>query len=121
MIEGDGGAPWRGRDRPEGGMKGIAASTIAGCFALAAFAVAIVAGLSIRNAPHAVLWRALIALVVCYPVGLAVGMIAQQIVVQHVEAHRDAHPDTPPHDEAAEIAVPLDEHGNPTDEEVLMV
>ncbi len=103
-------------------MKGIAASTIAGCFALAAFAVAIVAGLAAGNPPHSVLWRAMVALVVCYPAGLAVGLVAQHIVDQHIEGHRAANPDTPPGDEFEDDAMPnVDEHGNPTDEEVLVV
>lgn len=103
-------------------MKGIAAGTVAGCFALAAFAVAIVAGLATGNPPHVVMWRALLALVACYPVGLAVGLVAQHIVEQHVEAHRVANPDTSDGDETPPAAgLAVDEHGNPTDEEVLVV
>ena len=58
-------------------MKGMAASTIGGSFALAAFAVAIVAGLASGNPAASVLLRALIAMLICYPVGLAVGFVAQ--------------------------------------------
>jgi tetrahydromethanopterin S-methyltransferase subunit C len=102
-------------------MKGIAASTIAGCFALSAFTVAIVAGLASGNPALSVLWRAIVALLVCYPLGFAVGMVAQHLVQQHIDAHRRAHPEAPNQRDAAETASNLDEHGNPTDEEVLVM
>ena len=68
------------------------ATTIAGCFALGAFAVAIMAGLGSRNPAASVLTRALMALVFCYPIGLAVGLIAQRVLRGEIEAHRAAHP-----------------------------
>ena len=103
-------------------MKGIAASTIAGCFALAAFVVAIIAGLSSGNPAHAILWRAVIAMIVCYPVGFGVGMVAQHVIREHVEAHRKANPECgdAPDVETPALATELDEHGDPTDEEVLV-
>ena len=58
-------------------MRGIAGNTIAGSFALAAFAVAIVSGLASGNPASSVLGRAVMALVICYPLGLAVGIVAQ--------------------------------------------
>ena len=73
-------------------MKGSAATTIAGCFALAALSVAVVAGLCGGNPAAAVLMRALIAMVVCYPVGFGVGLIAQRLIREHVDAHRSANP-----------------------------
>ena len=98
-------------------MKRIPASTIAGLFALAAFAVAIMAGLASGNPAQSVLMRALLAMVLCYPVGLAVGLIAQQLVQDHVEAHRASHPA----DELPElIDAPMSE-ADPADEEVLVV
>lgn len=68
------------------------AGTIAGCFALGAFAVAIMAGLGSRNPAASVLTRALMALIFCYPIGLAVGLIAQRVVRGEIEAHKAAHP-----------------------------
>ena len=59
----------------------MAAGTIGGSFALAAFAVAIVAGLASGNPAASVLLRALLAMLICYPVGMTVGLIAQRIVL----------------------------------------
>ena len=73
-------------------MRGIAARTIAGIFALAAFAVAVLAGLSAGNAAVLVLSRAIIAMLICYPVGLAVGLVAQRLVQDHIDSHRAANP-----------------------------
>ena len=98
-------------------MKGIAATTIAACFALAAFAVAVVAGLASGNAAASVLGRAIAAMVVCYPVGLAVGYIAQRIVGEHIEAHKEAHPAPDFNGVAGEVPVV----GESADEEVIVV
>lgn len=60
--------------------------TIAGCFALSAFAVAVVAGLAGGNATSSILARALLAMIVCYPMGLLVGLICQRVVQEHLQA-----------------------------------
>ena len=65
---------------------------IAGCFALSAFAVAVIAGLASDNPASEVLGRALLCMVVCYPVGLVVGMVCVRVISAHVEAHRAANP-----------------------------
>ena len=99
-------------------MKGLAAPTIAGSFSLAAFAVAIVAGLAGGNEASTILVRALLAMVACYPVGLAVGLVAQRIVTDHVKAHREAHPaPDSTTDETQLDAGVVSEHG----EEVIVV
>jgi len=95
-------------------MKGIAATTIAGCFALAAFAVAIVAGLASGNGAASILTRAIYALVGCYPLGLAIGLIAQRVIQDHIKAHRSAHP---AHELPEQDAV----DNSPDEEEVLVV
>ncbi len=64
-------------------------SVLAGIFALAAFAVAIVAGLAAGNEPAAVLGRAVLAMTVCYPVGFAVGLVCHRILHDHVEKTRE--------------------------------
>ncbi len=61
-------------------MTGGSAKTIAACFALSAFAVAILAGLSANLEASQIMWRAFIVMVVCYPVGLIVGVICQRVV-----------------------------------------
>ncbi len=46
-------------------MTGVLSNVLAGCFAMAAFAVAILAGLAGGNSPASILLRALIAMIVC--------------------------------------------------------
>ena len=74
-------------------MTGNVSRVIAGCFSLAAFATAIVAGLAGGNHASAVLVRATIAMFVCYPLGLIVGGICQRIVNEYVQSHRQADPE----------------------------
>ena len=71
-------------------MTGAASRAVAGCFALAAFAVAVVAGLAGGNASSAILVRALIAMIVCYPLGLVIGLVCQHVIEEHVKARPDA-------------------------------
>ena len=65
-------------------MTGAASKAIAGCFALAAFTVAVLAGLAGGNSSMSILLRALIAMIACYPVGLLTGLVCQHIIEQHV-------------------------------------
>ena len=71
-------------------MVNSASSVIAGCFALAAFAVAVLAGLAGGNTATAILTRALIAMVACYPVGLLIGLVCQRVIAEHVQVQADA-------------------------------
>jgi hypothetical protein len=86
-------------------MAGAASRAVAGCFALAAFAVAVVAGLAGGNSPSAILFRALIAMVVCYPVGLVIGLVCQRVVEDHVNAQ----PAAGSAPEAAQRAAPAEQ------------
>jgi len=61
---------------------------IAACFALAAFAVAIIAGLAGGADTAQVLLRAVIAMMLCYPVGLVAGMVCERVIRAHVESER---------------------------------
>lgn len=65
-------------------MTGAASKAVASCFALAAFAVAVLAGLAGGNEAVPILTRALIAMAVCYPVGLIVGLVCQHVIEQHI-------------------------------------
>ena len=65
-------------------MTGVAGRAIAGCFALAAFSVAVVAGLAGGNTATAILVRALIAMIVCYPLGMLVGVLIRHVIDQHL-------------------------------------
>jgi hypothetical protein len=59
---------------------------IASCFALAAFAIALFAGLFGGNDAAQILLRAVTAMIVCYPVGVIVGMICDGVIHSHVAA-----------------------------------
>lgn len=50
---------------------------------MAAFAIAIFAGIVAGNAAGLVLLRALMAMILCYPVGFIVGMICERVVATH--------------------------------------
>ena len=111
---------------PRDAVRGMTATTIAGSFGLAAFAVAIIAGLASGNAASSILLRALMAMVICYPVGLAVGLVAQRIVNDEIgERTRDV-----PLPEFSDVDEPSDEgdrtrepenRNETSDEEVLVV
>ena len=70
----------------------VVSRVIAGCFALAAFAVAVVSGLAGMNPPTVVLGRALIIMLLCYPVGFLVGLICQRAIDEHHHAFESANP-----------------------------
>lgn len=61
-------------------VRGVSSSAIGACFAFAAFVVAVLAGLFAGNTVEMILTRALLALIVCYPIGLAMGMVCGRIV-----------------------------------------
>ncbi len=71
-------------------MSRTPSNVIAACFALAAFTVAVVAGMAGGNPAMSVLVRALIAMIGCYPIGLIIGLICARVMADHVQAHRDA-------------------------------
>ncbi len=64
-------------------MTASGSKAIAGCFALAAFAVAVVAGLASGNTATSILLRALLAMIACYPLGLVIGVVCQHVIEQH--------------------------------------
>lgn len=65
-------------------MTGIASRAIAGCFALAAFSVAVMAGLAGGNPATLILTRALLAMAICYPLGLVVGFACRHVIELHL-------------------------------------
>lgn len=71
-------------------MNKTPSSAIAGCFSLSAFAVAVVAGLFAHNPASSILFRALIAMIVCYPVGLIIGLICQRLILDHIKTQQEA-------------------------------
>ncbi len=56
---------------------------------MAAFAVAVLAGLAGGNSAVSILIRALIAMIGCYPIGLMIGVICQRVMTDHIQAHRE--------------------------------
>lgn len=44
------------------------------------------------NSTSTILWRAMVVLLLAYPVGWVVGAIAQSAVQSHVDAYKKAHP-----------------------------
>ena len=70
-------------------VQGSISNVIAGCFALAAFAVALVAGLAGDNEASAVLLRAVLAMLLGYPIGLVAGMICARAIDAGVQDARN--------------------------------
>lgn len=71
---------------------GIASKAIAGTFALAAFAIAIVAGLAVGNDPLHVLSTAIVCMVVSQVVGLLVGAACERAVSDFVHQYKETNP-----------------------------
>lgn len=65
---------------------------IAGCLGLAAFAVAIVSGLSSGADTTDILTRAIVALFACYTLGAFVAMAMNVAVRENIEQFEAAHP-----------------------------
>lgn len=65
---------------------------VAAIFALAGFAVALVAGLAAGNSSVRVLGAALVSMVVCHILGMAAGAIGERTVNEHLESYRKARP-----------------------------
>lgn len=74
---------------------------IACCFAFAAFAIAIVAGLAVSNPAMLTLKRAVGVLILAYPVGWMIGWIGHRAIREHLERYKQEHPIEP---ESAEDA-----------------
>lgn len=82
---------------------------IATTLALIGFTTAIVAGLIAQNPAVTTLWRALVAMVACYAVGLGVGAAAQRAVQEHVEQYQRQHPLEPGAEHEQQAAPPSQE------------
>ena len=73
-------------------MQGSIPNVVAGCLALTAFLIAILAGLVQSNPAMSVLGRAVTAMIVCYPVGLAAGYVCLRALERDVRTYAAAHP-----------------------------
>lgn len=65
---------------------------VASSLALAAFSIATLAGLSSDNPAHVVLSRALVSMLVCYPVGWAMGFVMARAAEHAVIRRRAENP-----------------------------
>ncbi|HRP61764.1 MAG TPA: hypothetical protein PK400_00545 [Phycisphaerales bacterium] len=94
---------------------GRLSSVMAACFALAAFAVATFAGLAVGNAATLVLMQALLAMVICYPVGLIVGIVCERVIDMHLASQAEQEAATMGTADKASAA------STPEDEDVIVV
>lgn len=65
---------------------------IGACMGLGGFALAIVAGLVADNPTNQILIRAILSMLGCQLVGLAIGAVAEMAIDERSAAHRAAHP-----------------------------
>lgn len=70
----------------------IPISSIAACFGMAAFAIAIISGLGAGQPADAILWRAILCAAICYPVGIIVALVGSAAVNEEFRAHQERHP-----------------------------
>lgn len=68
------------------------ARIIASCFALSAFAIALISGLAADRATSAILSTAVFALMVCYILGLIVASVANVAISEHINQYKSDHP-----------------------------
>lgn len=61
--------------------------SIAGCFALGAFTIALLSGLSAGRATAEILEAGLVSMFVCWLVGFAVGKTAEVALCEHIERY----------------------------------
>ncbi len=74
------------------------------------FAGSIVVGYAAGNAEYTILFRAIVALFVCYVVGWLVGLVGQWVIEQNVAAYKRANPI--PDDPMKASHSPADEGGS---------
>lgn len=72
--------------------QGVPTKVIAAICGLSAFAVAIIAGLTVDNPVEVVLVRALVAMVLCQVLGTAIGAILEHVGRDAIKKHQDARP-----------------------------
>ena len=85
----------------------IPARVIATCFALVAFAAAVALGYSVGNPTATIILYALLAMLICWPIGLAVGSVLQRVNERAIQEYKQRNPmtvETPVPDAAAPAA-----------------
>lgn len=71
---------------------GVPTRVVSASFALGAFAVALVSGLSVHNPPTRVLITALVAMVLCHAVATVVAMLAERTIDDSIRNYRNQNP-----------------------------
>ncbi len=75
---------------------------IATSFAFIAFTIAMICGLAAQNPGSTIISRALVAMMVCYALGLGIGILGKRTVEEHVEEYKKKYPVHPEEDEHQE-------------------
>ena len=83
---------------------------IATSFSLIVFASAIAVGIAAKNPAETIMWRAMIAMMFCWPVGFAIGSLAQKTIERNIENYKLAHP--VPQEAAVDETNEIDEEVN---------
>lgn len=65
---------------------------ISTALALAAFLVAIISGLAADNAGTTILLQAIISMIVCQVLGLAIGGVAERVIREHTDRYKQENP-----------------------------
>lgn len=73
--------------------RGTLTKVIGACCGLAAFAIAVVAGLSAENPGEVILFRALICMFFCQLVGLGIGTVVERVISDSIDAHKRSRPE----------------------------
>lgn len=68
---------------------------IASSLALIAFAVAVLAGIGVDNPAATILWRAILAMAICYCIGLFIGSASQRAIEEAIQEHKKDNPLAP--------------------------
>lgn len=91
-------------------QSGVPSRIVASAFALCAFAIALLGGLSAGNNAFDVLVTAVIAMFVCFVLGQGLGMMGERAIAEAAHEHAERHPIP---DVQRELAKPVD--GSMTD------
>ena len=70
----------------------IPARVIATCFALVAFAAAVALGYSVGNPTATIILYAMLAMAICWPVGLVVGSVLQHVNERGIQEYKQRNP-----------------------------
>lgn len=80
----------------------VSTRIVASCFALAAFALALLSGLTAGNQAHTTIGNALFWLAACYVLGIVIARVANTAVSERLAEYREERP-IPVSDPASEI------------------